>query len=65
MKVVVIGAGLSGLVAAARRRDAGDDVTVLEARQRVGGRVWTVRGAFASDQFCELGAETIYAGHGP
>jgi len=42
--VVVLGAGIAGLVAAYELRRAGYDVTVLEARDRVGGRVWTVRG---------------------
>jgi monoamine oxidase len=62
MKLVVIGAGLSGLLVAKRRAAAGDEVVVLEARQRVGGRLWTLRGHFAEGQFGELGAETIYAG---
>jgi monoamine oxidase len=39
--VVVIGAGMAGLAAAAALRDAGRAVTVLEARGRIGGRVWT------------------------
>ena len=42
--VVVLGAGIAGLVAAYELKQAGYGVTVLEARDRVGGRVWTVRG---------------------
>jgi monoamine oxidase len=40
-EVVVIGAGYSGLAAALRLRDEGIDVTVLEAADRVGGRIWS------------------------
>lgn len=40
--VVVIGAGLAGLTAGRRLTDAGMSVVVLEARDRVGGRVFTV-----------------------
>ena len=41
--VVVLGAGISGLVSAWELEQRGFAVTVLEARQRVGGRAWTVR----------------------
>jgi len=40
-RIMVIGAGMSGLAAARRLADAGMDVTVLEARDRIGGRTWT------------------------
>ncbi|PRC42517.1 amine oxidase, partial [Mycobacterium sp. ITM-2017-0098] len=40
-RVVVIGAGVSGLAAARRLADAGMSVTVVEARSRIGGRTWT------------------------
>jgi monoamine oxidase len=43
--VVVIGAGLAGLAAASRLVDAGAEVVVLEARERVGGRTLTVPAA--------------------
>jgi monoamine oxidase len=42
--VVVLGAGIAGLVAAYELRQAGYDVTLLEARDRAGGRAWTIRG---------------------
>ena len=42
--VAVLGAGIAGLVAAYELARAGYRVTVLEARDRVGGRVWTIRG---------------------
>lgn len=43
-KVVVLGGGIAGLVAAYELRQLGYDVTLLEARSRPGGRNWTVRG---------------------
>jgi monoamine oxidase len=42
--VIVLGAGIAGLVAAYELRKAGYEVIVLEARDRVGGRAWTIRG---------------------
>ncbi len=42
-RVVILGAGIAGLVSAWELSQAGYDVTVLEARDRVGGRNWSVR----------------------
>ncbi len=56
--VLVIGAGASGLAAARVLADAGRRVIVLEARERIGGRVWTDR-AFAAIPV-ERGAEFIH-----
>ena len=42
--VVILGAGIAGLVSAYELQRAGHQVTVLEARDRIGGRVWTIRG---------------------
>src|SRR3546814_9444418 len=41
--VVVLGAGIAGLTAAYELEQAGFLVTLLEARERVGGRAWTLR----------------------
>jgi monoamine oxidase len=63
-RIVVVGAGLAGLTAALRLRDAGWDVVVLEARPRVGGRVHTLHGgvdgvALDRGLRAEVGGESI------
>ena len=55
--VIVVGAGYAGLVAADLLVDAGWDVTVLEARDRVGGRAWTDR--LDNGAIIERGAEWV------
>lgn len=42
-KILVIGAGIAGLVAASLLEDAGHEVEILEGNTRVGGRLWTLR----------------------
>ena len=48
--VVILGAGIAGLVSAYELQKAGYRVTVLEARNRIGGRAWTVRGGDRIEQ---------------
>lgn len=62
-QVLVIGAGLAGMVAALELVERGHEVTVLEARDRVGGRVLTLRDPFEQGQFAEAGAARIPPGH--
>ena len=63
VSVAVLGAGLAGLAAAISLADQGVDVRVLESRPRVGGRVQTLRQAFADGLYAEAGAEFIGPGH--
>lgn len=62
-RTVVVGAGLSGLVAASNLRAAGHDVLVLESQPRVGGRVSTLRDGFAPGLHAEAGALFVLNGH--
>jgi len=57
MDVLVIGAGVSGLAAARTLAESGLRVVVLEARDRVGGRIFTQR---VGNETLELGAEFIH-----
>ena len=60
--VVVLGAGIAGLVSAYELQRAGYRVTVLEARDRIGGRVWTVRGG---DRISHIGRQDQIATFDP
>ena len=57
--VVIIGAGVAGLTAARALAEAGRSVLLLEARDRIGGRVWT-RHEVDTSAPIELGAEFIH-----
>ncbi len=62
-RVVVVGAGLAGLTAALDLDEAGCDVVVLEARERVGGRVHTLYEPFSVGLHAEAGGESIDDNH--
>jgi monoamine oxidase len=62
-RVVLVGAGLSGLTAALALRAAGWEVVVLEARDRVGGRVHTLYQPFTDALHVEAGGESIDDNH--
>jgi monoamine oxidase len=59
MNVLIVGAGIAGLAAAVELASAGLHVTVLEARDRVGGRIFTVH-RDDIDAPIELGAEFVH-----
>ncbi len=63
MTTLIIGAGTAGLIAARDLVRMGEPVTVLEARERVGGRVYTNR-SFSSIPI-EFGAELIHGSEAP
>lgn len=59
--IAIIGAGVSGLAAAQYLSDIGREVTVFEARDRIGGRIWTQELAGAP---VDLGASWIHGANG-
>src|SRR5258706_5430475 len=61
--VLIVGAGLAGLCAAHRLREAGKRVIVIEARPLPGGRVRTLRGFFDDGIYAEVGAARVAGSH--
>ena len=61
MRVAVVGAGFAGLAAADALAAAGVEVVVLEARERVGGRVWSRE--LGNGATVEMGAEFVLPGN--
>jgi hypothetical protein len=62
-RVVILGAGLAGLVAAWELQRAGHHVTILEAQLHPGGRVHTIREGLSDDLYAEAGAGRIPQAH--
>lgn len=64
MRVGVVGAGFAGLMAGTRLRESGHEVVVLEARERVGGRVWSQQLVPGDPRtLVERGAEFVLEGY--
>ncbi|TDF92784.1 flavin monoamine oxidase family protein [Paenibacillus piri] len=61
--IVVIGAGMAGLVCTLELMKQGYNVRLFEATNRPGGRVYTMRDQFADGMYCEMGAAFIGAHH--
>ena len=57
-RVIIIGAGISGLAAGKTLQKSGYEAVILEARDRVGGKIWTERSTGSS---LYLGASWIHA----
>jgi len=62
-KVVILGAGMAGLVAGYELSQLGHDVIILEAQMRPGGRVHTLREPFSDGLYAEAGAARIPDNH--
>ena len=62
-RIIVAGAGLAGLSAAFELSRRNFEVTVIEGRNRVGGRVFTVREPFKNGQYVEAGGEILGDGY--
>lgn len=60
---VIVGSGLAGLAAGFKLKNAGWDITILEARNRIGGRVFSHSLPENRALICELGAEWVGESH--
>lgn len=61
--IIVVGAGMAGLVSASLLKDTGHNVTVLEANGRIGGRVYTLRSPFSDGLYFNAGPMRIPSLH--
>lgn len=62
-RIIIIGAGIAGLSAGYELTQLGHQVTILEAQARPGGRIQTLREAFADGLYAEAGAARIRDSH--
>ncbi|KXY86348.1 MULTISPECIES: flavin monoamine oxidase family protein [Bacillus cereus group] len=58
-QIIIAGAGISGLVAASLLKEAGHKVTILEANNRIGGRIYTIREPFSRGLYFNAGPMRI------
>src|ERR1044071_3829679 len=59
LRITILGAGLAGLSAGWELKNAGHQVTILEAQTHPGGRVHTIREGLSDDMYAEAGAGRI------
>ena len=62
-QIIIVGAGISGLVAASLLKEAGHNITILEANNRIGGRIYTIRKPFSRGLYFNAGPMRIPATH--
>ncbi|MBP1970235.1 monoamine oxidase [Virgibacillus natechei] len=62
-KVIIVGAGMAGLVAASLLKQAGHNVTILEGNNRIGGRILTIRQPFFQGNYLDVGAMRLPDNH--
>ncbi len=62
-RIIILGAGMAGLVAGSLLKAAGHQVVILEGNDRVGGRVYTLRKPFSSGNYLDVGAMRIPRTH--
>ncbi|PFN61446.1 amine oxidase [Bacillus thuringiensis] len=58
-RIAIAGAGISGLVAGSLLKEAGHEVTIIEANNRIGGRVYTIREPFSVGLYFNAGPMRI------